>query len=103
LPAGLEVENPRLETAAKDEDTDANNDIFGNGTVDVQDDRVVIVGRMPSAWKAHCTYLARAITSGTFTVPPVRCEAMYDLNTNAMSGAGKLTVVSTSKNVAAAD
>jgi uncharacterized protein YfaS (alpha-2-macroglobulin family) len=106
LPAGLEVENPRLETTAKDSDqTNPTNDepIFGNGHVDIQDDRVVIVGRMPNVWKAHCTYLARAITPGIYTVPPVRCEAMYDLNTNAISGSGKLTVLPVVRDVAAAE
>jgi uncharacterized protein YfaS (alpha-2-macroglobulin family) len=104
LPAGLEVENPRLETTAKDADeSDASKEpTFGSGNLDVQDDRVVIVGRMPSVWKAKCSYLARAITAGTFTVPPVRCEAMYDLNQNAMSGSGSLTVLPVVKDFASA-
>jgi uncharacterized protein YfaS (alpha-2-macroglobulin family) len=99
LPAGLEVENPRLETAAKDS-TEPDAATFGNGCVDMRDDRVIIAGDMPGVWKAHCTYLARAVTPGTYTVPPVRCEAMYDLNTNAMSGAGKLTVTPLAKVIA---
>jgi hypothetical protein len=101
LPAGLEVENPRLETAAKDS-TEPDAATFGSGCVDMRDDRVIISGDMPGVWQAHCSYLARAITPGTYTVPPVRCEAMYDLNTNAVSGAGKLTVVPLSKVISAA-
>jgi uncharacterized protein YfaS (alpha-2-macroglobulin family) len=100
LPAGLETENPRLETAAKDT-AERDNSTFGNGCVDMRDDRVIIAGDMPNAWKAHCSYLARAVTPGTFTVPPVRCEAMYDANTNAVSGAGKLTVAPLSKVISA--
>jgi uncharacterized protein YfaS (alpha-2-macroglobulin family) len=103
LPAGLEVENPRLETAAKDPASAADasaEPVFGDGRADVRDDRVIIPGRMPSAWKAHCTYLARAVTPGVYTVPPVRAEAMYDLNENAISGAGKLSVLPVEKVIA---
>ncbi len=110
LPAGFEVENPRLETAAKDPGETEDGETrpgkipsFGNGRLDVQDDRVVIAGRMPSAWKARCTYLARAVTAGNYVVPPVRCEAMYDLNTNAVSSSGRLTVLGTGPNIAAAE
>jgi uncharacterized protein YfaS (alpha-2-macroglobulin family) len=104
LPAGLEVENPRLETAAKlDDDSENRQATFGNGRVDMLDDRVIIAGHMPGVAKAHCSYLARAITPGVYTVPPVRCEAMYDLNTNALSGSGKLTVLPVVKDMAAAE
>jgi uncharacterized protein YfaS (alpha-2-macroglobulin family) len=64
---------------------------------------VIIAGRMPELWKAHCSYLARAITAGTYTVPPVRAEAMYDLNTNAISSGGRLVVLPVVKDIAAAD
>ena len=104
LPAGLEVENPHLETAAKLED-DVSNQLptFGNGRADMLDDRVVVCGRMPGVWKARCSYLARAITPGSYTVPPVRCEAMYDQNTNALSGSGKLTVLPVVRDVTVAE
>ncbi|HSV13957.1 MAG TPA: hypothetical protein VLI90_06830, partial [Tepidisphaeraceae bacterium] len=104
LPAGLEVENPRLETSAKDRAKDDRpTDVpgFDDNRLDVMDDRVVIVGSMPSAWKAKCTYLARAVTPGVYVVPPVRAEQMYDINVNALSGAGAtLTVTSATSNIA---
>jgi uncharacterized protein YfaS (alpha-2-macroglobulin family) len=110
LPAGLEIENPRLETAAKDHgepilDSADNPKIpdFGFTRLDVQDDRVVISGTMPNAWKARCTYLARAVTPGVYSVPPVHVEAMYDLNVNALSGRGTLAVLPVDANVAAAE
>jgi hypothetical protein len=101
LPAGLEVENPRLETAAKDSTGSDDPAHFNTDLVSMRDDRVIIAGSMPSLWKARCSYLARAITPGTYTVPPVRAEAMYDLNTNAISGAGKLVVLPVQKDIAA--
>jgi uncharacterized protein YfaS (alpha-2-macroglobulin family) len=104
LPAGLEVENPRLETSARDRSKDDRaSDIqnFGDSRLDVADDRVVIVGSMPSAWKARCTYLARAVTPGVYVLPPVRAEQMYDINVNALRGAGgTLTVTSATSNIA---
>jgi uncharacterized protein YfaS (alpha-2-macroglobulin family) len=64
---------------------------------------VVIAGDMPDAWKAKCAYLARAITPGVYTVPPVHVEAMYDLNTNALSSSGKLIVLPVETGIAAAE
>jgi alpha-2-macroglobulin len=105
LPAGLEVENPRLETSAKDQG-DSSPDpkqiqSFDNDRLDMRDDRVIIAGQMPNTWKARCTYLVRAVTPGIYVIPPILAEAMYDINTNALSGAsGTLTVTSTTSNMA---
>jgi uncharacterized protein YfaS (alpha-2-macroglobulin family) len=100
LPAGLEIENAHLATASKTEnntmdaaDPARNLPLFGAARVDARDDRMVAIGSMPAA-KAKWTYLARAVTPGIFVLPPVRVEAMYDLNTNAISGAGGNFVVS---------
>ena len=93
LPAGLEVENGRLATAARDDQpTSADDPPVFSGYADIRDDRVVIVGRIGSTGHARATYLARAVTPGMFVVPPVRAEAMYDLNVNGSTAAGRLTV-----------
>ncbi len=103
LPAGLEVENARLATAAKDHDDAAPADVpaFGDVT-DVRDDRVVIVGRIDGTGRCRATYLARAVTPGVYVAPPARAEAMYDLNTNATTAAGTLVVTGGPAAVAAA-
>jgi uncharacterized protein YfaS (alpha-2-macroglobulin family) len=93
LPAGLEVENARLETsahgAAVAEQRPEEIPNFNDDRLDVRDDRVVIVGSMPGgAGKARCTYLARAVTPGAYVQPPVRAEQMYDINVNGISGGG---------------
>jgi alpha-2-macroglobulin len=100
LPAGLEIENAHLATSAKEENnsnvtTDGDKGLprFDPARVDARDDRMVAIGSMPAA-TARWTYLARAVTPGTFVLPPVRVEAMYDINTNAISGAGGSFVVS---------
>jgi uncharacterized protein YfaS (alpha-2-macroglobulin family) len=56
---------------------------------------------MPDASKARCTYLARAVTPGTYVLPPVRAEQMYDIDVNGLSGAGgTLTVTGATADVA---
>jgi len=105
LPAGLEVENPRLETTAHDQgDSSADPKqivSFEDNRVDVRDDRVIIAGQMPDASEARCTYLARAVTPGKYVIPPVRAEAMYDINANALSGAGGTLTVEPSNSTLA--
>jgi uncharacterized protein YfaS (alpha-2-macroglobulin family) len=109
LPAGLEVENPRLATSAAQSPQNRADQppqvggvpVFNDDYLDVRDDRVVIVGHMNGSSKARCIYLARAVTPGVYVVPPVRIEAMYDINLNALSGAGKtLTVISATNGLA---
>ena len=105
LPAGLEPENERLATAATKVDSDREETLPGLSGVrlDMRDDRVVVTCGMPGAGKARCSYLARAVTAGSFALPPVRAEQMYDLNLNAMSGAGRVVVTSTPSDVAGAN
>jgi uncharacterized protein YfaS (alpha-2-macroglobulin family) len=105
LPAGLEIENARLSTSAKESDTvDDRGDKtprFAGDRIDARDDRMVMIGSMPAAI-ARCSYLARAVTPGIYILPPVRAEAMYDINTNAISGAGGRFIV-TSATASVAD
>jgi uncharacterized protein YfaS (alpha-2-macroglobulin family) len=104
LPAGLEIENARLSTSAKEsdavDDRDRNTPRFASDRTDARDDRMVMIGSMP-ATTARCAYLARAVTPGVYVLPPVQVEAMYDINTNAISGAGgHFTVTSATASLA---
>jgi uncharacterized protein YfaS (alpha-2-macroglobulin family) len=108
LPAGLEAENARLATAAKAEDVDdadptqdSRTAEFASDRMDIRDDRVVVMGAMPGAGEAKCEYLARAVTPGVYVVPPVRAEAMYDIATCGISGAGGTFTVSPAHNTIA--
>jgi uncharacterized protein YfaS (alpha-2-macroglobulin family) len=76
LPSGLEVENPRLDT------TEGLPWIVPSDSapayLDLRDDRVLMFVDLPAnRWQTHHALL-RAVTPGTFRVPPVQAEAMYD-------------------------
>jgi uncharacterized protein YfaS (alpha-2-macroglobulin family) len=98
LPAGLEIENPRLKTAARidrneDEVVDPKKvrDLDLDSAPDIRDDRIVLFSSVQTGSQKY-EYLARAITPGTFAVPPVRAECMYDLSTFSLTGSGTMTV-----------
>ncbi|HEY6174987.1 MAG TPA: alpha-2-macroglobulin family protein, partial [Kofleriaceae bacterium] len=77
LPAGFEVENPRLGRATKAEwmkDEEAWPTEFMN----LRDDRLEAFGGLSPRTKRKIIYTVRVVTSGKFTIPPVEAEAMYD-------------------------
>jgi uncharacterized protein YfaS (alpha-2-macroglobulin family) len=75
LPAGLEVENPNLDTAQSLPWLTSKFDWCARR--DIRDDRVLLFTKPVSGTSVFC-YLARAVTPGKFTIPPVSAEAMYD-------------------------
>ncbi|MFM1918742.1 MAG: hypothetical protein RLZZ303_376, partial [Candidatus Hydrogenedentota bacterium] len=76
LPAGFEIENPRL---------DANvlamakvDNMATPSYLDIRDDRLVLAfDRLPGS-DTRYYYVVRAVTSGRFTHPGARAECMYD-------------------------
>jgi uncharacterized protein YfaS (alpha-2-macroglobulin family) len=72
LPAGLEAD---LESIRRAE----SNSSWKPDYVDVREDRIVIYGTASNQVQSF-TYRTRAINSGSFTVPPLFAEAMYDKN-----------------------
>ena len=76
LPSGLEIENPRLKTT---ETLDWMEDSEGNSVhSDFRDDRILAFTDLPfEEWVTIYSTL-RAVTPGTFRLPPVQVEAMYD-------------------------
>ena len=96
LPAGLEIENPRLEGQADDTQTQKPNQKTDNAfvcnRVEMRDDRLVVMGQMTQAGEGRFNYAARAVTAGDFVQPPVSAECMYDLGTSSISGAARIKV-----------
>jgi uncharacterized protein YfaS (alpha-2-macroglobulin family) len=94
LPAGLEIENPRLLTqapaAALAKTSKRSNEpaTFEPRRIDMRDDRLILMGDLSAGAQTYM-YAARAVAPGTFVVPPVRAECMYDIGTSAVAGGGR--------------
>lgn len=91
LPAGVEIENPRLKTRS-------NNSIlhqqsFRPNNIDIRDDRLILFGSFPKDKEQKFYYSLRAVTEGSFTLPPISAEAMYDPSKSAVAGTGTIQVV----------
>jgi hypothetical protein len=98
LPAGLEIENPRLLTTATDAVEQPKEGQSGNrfqdSRVDMRDDRLVVIGHLTSAGTGTFVYTARAVTPGKFVLPPAHAECMYDSGTNSLTEGGTFEVLS---------
>jgi len=87
LPAGLEIENPRL--GARDLAFVAKAD--QPDYLDVRDDRLNLFTTATPKPKTFY-YLARAVSKGTFRLGPVSADAMYNADYHSYNGAGVVRV-----------
>jgi uncharacterized protein YfaS (alpha-2-macroglobulin family) len=91
LPAGFEIENPRI--------TETTNYSFIQNPaiaeyMDIRDDRILLYTSFRGGKRQQQFYYAvRAVTPGTFVLPPVNAEAMYDAHYSSTSGQGRARVV----------
>jgi uncharacterized protein YfaS (alpha-2-macroglobulin family) len=90
LASGVEVENPRLETTEQlPWVNDANLRAVHQ---DLRDDRFLLFTDLPAnSWQTFYT-LVRAVAPGTFRLPPVHAEAMYNPAIRGTSAKGEVTV-----------
>ena len=84
LPGGLEVENLNLTDASQWEGVEIEGVSLGDrsGAADIKheeyrDDRYVAAISMYAGATAHLFYIVRAVSPGTFVVPPASIEDMY--------------------------
>ena len=91
LPAGFEIENPRLATRYKSHWT-AGLD-YTPEYIDIRDDRLIFFGSFKKQVEQKFYYPLRVVTEGTFTVPPVSAEAMYDPAISAVASSGTIQVI----------
>lgn len=103
LPAGFEIENPRLQgrKSAEDEGADANQDQafawLGEVTdakhIEVRDDRFVAAHTRAEGDEPFVVaYVARAVSPGRYAHPPAVVEDMYRPDRFARTGAGTIDV-----------
>ncbi len=92
LPAGLEIENPRLGARSVI-------DWIGGKSIvpdymDIRDDRLNVYLNLLKGKTAEFYYMLRAVTGGEFVLPPVKGEAMYDPFQSSVNNSGRIRVVS---------
>lgn len=100
LPAGLEVENPRLVDSGQVKSLDWLQKGREPAHTEFRDDRVVAAfdffgsGRRGANAEVQATvaYVVRAVTPGTFAHPAATVEDMYRPERHARSGAGRLEI-----------
>ena len=91
LPAGFEIENPRILTRAKIPWV-AKQD-YRPDYVDMRDDRLLIYTSLTKNKYTIYYYTLRAVTKGHFTLPPVSAECMYDPSYTSVQSSGMITIV----------
>jgi uncharacterized protein YfaS (alpha-2-macroglobulin family) len=83
LPGGFEVVSSSL--------TPGVSEIKGVDYVDVREDRAIFYATVPTE-TLEITYQIKSCNRGTFVVPPVFAESMYDRNVKGRGLGGKITV-----------
>ncbi|MNH12609.1 hypothetical protein D3C79_721550 [compost metagenome] len=103
LPAGLELENQNLAQSAASLNNASSavkqwRESMQNASVvhqEYRDDRYVAALKLDGYGTTHLLYLARAVTPGTYRIPPPQVESMYRPNLQAVGdGQGEMTVKS---------
>ncbi|HEV2722206.1 MAG TPA: alpha-2-macroglobulin family protein, partial [Thermoanaerobaculia bacterium] len=90
IPAGLEVENPRLATT--ESFTWITGQVSACSKTDIRDDQVLYFVDLPDGETRKYYTLLRAVTPGVYIQPPVYAEAMYVRENHAVGERGVLTV-----------
>ncbi|WP_139924433.1 MG2 domain-containing protein [Hymenobacter sp. DG01] len=88
LPAGLEIENPRIGAVR---DLTWATDAAQPDYLDVRDDRINLFTTVTTAPKSFY-YLCRAVSKGTFKLGPVSADAMYNAEYHSYAGSGLVRV-----------
>ncbi|HPD19457.1 MAG TPA: hypothetical protein PLF61_07320, partial [Candidatus Goldiibacteriota bacterium] len=78
LPAGFEIENPRINSRGNLKFTPVSN--FNAAYEDIRDDRILLFTKEFTGTQTF-SYTVRAVTPGKFVIPNIYAEAMYDPDT----------------------
>jgi len=92
VPAGIDIENPRLKTDILPQWAKNKKDLFNPSYIDVRDDRIIIFGTTYKS-KLFYYFLGRATMQGEFFLPPAKGVVMYDPVKNASTESGSFKVI----------
>ncbi|MDP8206159.1 MAG: MG2 domain-containing protein [Candidatus Electryonea clarkiae] len=90
LPSGFEIENPRLESREHAENLPKSD--LNISSMDIRDDRLLVYTYLVQNKEFTYHYVLRAVTAGTFVLPPVTAESMYDPAIRGSGSSGYITV-----------
>ncbi|MEM7409327.1 MAG: alpha-2-macroglobulin [Myxococcota bacterium] len=91
LPAGFEVENPRLQSS-ETLPWVANQKQLSSQYLDARDDRILLFTRIGRGDWREAYLLLRAVNPGRFRLPPVQVEAMYAPGLRAVGPRGEFVI-----------
>ena len=90
IPSGWEIYNERMTADPEQANgADSNNSYSYR---DIRDDRVLTYFNLKRGQSKTFTVRLQATYAGTFVLPAIQCEAMYDAGAQARTRAGKVTV-----------
>jgi hypothetical protein len=98
LPAGFEVENPRLSGATAQNGTAEQRTLDWIKTAspvdhfDVRDDRINYYLSVGASETKTVYYMVRAVSKGRFVVGPASADAMYNPEYRSYNGSGRIVV-----------
>lgn len=90
LPAGFEVQNPRLDPTAADSQSGAKT--ISPTYMDVRDDRLILMFDQLQQGTHTYQYAVKTVTPGTYDYPPIQAECMYDASVYGRSAYSKIQV-----------
>ncbi|MEM6262033.1 MAG: alpha-2-macroglobulin, partial [Bacteroidota bacterium] len=93
VPSGFEIENPRLTPSAELGWIKNDPNKLSYDHMDVRDDRIILYTTAYSGTSRSFYYLLRVVNAGTFPLPPIGAEAMYDPDFRSYHGAGVVKVI----------
>ena len=88
VPSGWEIFNDRFIGGGSEDMPDGN----AYSYMDIRDDMVCIYFDLPKGTRKKFRIRLRAAYEGSFILPAVTCEAMYDPSVNASTASGKVSV-----------
>jgi alpha-2-macroglobulin len=91
LPAGFEIENPRL-SASTELQWKPKNPISVQ-YLDIRDDRLLLFTNLPGNSTREFYYMLRVVNKGKFQLPVIGAEAMYDPEFHSYNGASEVKVI----------